>query len=138
MKFRDQVRVQWIDLDSGQRIHFAAMFRYFERAETEFFRHLGFPPAAIYRLPRYSVPRVHVECDYIAAVGLDDLLDIEVSVERVGRSSLTLRFDVAREERAVAQGRITLVRTDLPAGKSVPWPSEIVAALREYGVEDET
>lgn len=138
MKFRDQVRVPWADLDSGRRIHFTALLRYFERAEGEFFRFLGLPPTVIYSDPRYGMPRVHAECDYFAPVGLDDLLSIEVSVERVGRSSLTLRFDATKDEQAVAQGRITMVRTDLTAGKSVPLPEELVAALRQYGVEGES
>ena len=52
-----QTRIRFIDTDASGRIHYTAMFRYFESAEIEFLRTLGInydPKRPI------NFPRVHV------------------------------------------------------------------------------
>ena len=51
-------RVAWVDTDAGGRIHFTAVFRWAEEAETELVRRLGLP-----RERWGSFPRRKVEAD---------------------------------------------------------------------------
>src|SRR5437016_1677708 len=114
-------------LHSG-RIHYTAMLRPFEAAEQELFRSIGFG----YTDPRshdYAFPRVHVECDYTGVVTHYDLLDIAVTVERIGRSSFTLAFDVTVEQRHVARGKIVIVCVDFATTRSRPLPAEFLTVL---------
>ena len=69
-----RIRVSFADVDSSQRIHFTAMFRYFEVAEHELMRSIGQPYATM--LFASAFPRVHLECDFRGAVQYDDLLDV--------------------------------------------------------------
>ena len=130
------IRVPFPDVDSSGRIHFAAMMRYMEVADHELMRSLGFPYATTLR--SLALPRVHVSCDYRAAVYYDDTLAVEARVERVGRSSWAERFVIrllARGEQAtteraiVAEGRMVIVVMSPETQRAMPIPEKMRAAL---------
>ena len=128
MPFVWPVRVRFVDTDASHRIHFTAMLRHFEAAEIEFLRSLGLErkdaaTAAV------NFPRVNVECTYTAMVQFDDLLEIEVRVERVGNSSYKLAFEATVEDRLVARGFVTAVCVDRSTGRSRPLPPELAELL---------
>jgi YbgC/YbaW family acyl-CoA thioester hydrolase len=101
------------------------MLRYFESAEIEFLRALGFS----YRdAPHIGFPRVRVECEYRSAVGFDDQLDIAVSVKRVGTSSYTLEFAALKDGTVAANGSIVVVCVGLP-GRAQALPAVLKEAL---------
>ena len=128
-KFTHRVRVAFPDTDASGRIHFTAMLRYFESAEIEFLRALGYR----YRdAPDVGFPRVRVECEYRTAVGFDDELDIAVSVKRVGTSSYTLEFAALKEGAVVANGSIVVVCVGRP-GRAQALPEALKEALRGAG-----
>ena len=125
-----QTRVPFVDTDATGRIHFTSMFRNFEAAENEFRRALGFPYGQ-WREAGISFPRVHAECDYAGAVNFDDVLRIEVTVERVGRASYTLAFDVSVGSQAVARGKLVIACMDKQTQRATALPEEFAAALRK-------
>jgi len=62
----------------------------------------------------------------------EDILAIEQAVTRVGRTSLDLNVTIGRSDEPdviYATGRSVLVWYDYQAGKSVPWPDSIRAAI---------
>jgi YbgC/YbaW family acyl-CoA thioester hydrolase len=124
-----RVRVPFVDVDSSQRIHFTAMFRYFELAEHALMRELGLPYATT--LQEYRFPRVHLSCDFRAAISYDDLLDIETEVEHVGHTSWTLHFNARKVPDGVlaAEGRMTIVALDPETERPTPLPDALRAAL---------
>jgi YbgC/YbaW family acyl-CoA thioester hydrolase len=127
-KFTHRVRVAFPDTDTSGRIHFTAMLRYFESAEIELLRWLGYR----YRdAPDIGFPRVRVECEYRAAVGFDDELDIAVSVRRVGTSSYTLEFTALKDGAVVASGSIVVVCVGRP-GRAQAIPDVLREALQGY------
>jgi acyl-CoA thioester hydrolase len=124
--FTHRVRVAFPDTDASGRIHFTAMLRYFEAAEIEFMRSLGYS----YRDALDVVyPRVRVECEYRSAVCFDDQLDIAVSVKRVGTSSYTLEFAAMKDGVKAANGSIVVVCMG-PAGRAQALPEVLREALR--------
>ena len=122
-------RVQFVDTDASQRIHYTAMLRHFEVAEDEFFRAIGNPYTAL-ESREVSYPRVHVECDYTGEVVFGDVLAIAVTVERVGATSFTLAFDVTVEGRHVARGRIAIVSMNRKAKRACALDAGLAAALK--------
>jgi acyl-CoA thioester hydrolase len=86
-----RIRVPFVDVDPSNRIHFTAMFRYFEVAEHALMRSLGIAySSGVFDV---AFPRVHLECDFHAAIAFDDLLDVEARVEHVGARSWTIAFE---------------------------------------------
>jgi acyl-CoA thioester hydrolase len=126
-----QSRVRFGDTDASGRIFYISLLRHFEAAEHEFLRNLGCPYTS-FQAPKVDFPRVHVECDYTSPLAFDDLLDIEVTVERVGRSSFTFGFTVRVEGREAARGKLTIVAMDPVTHKSTPLPEALRDALTAY------
>ncbi|HTQ58197.1 MAG TPA: thioesterase family protein [Bryobacteraceae bacterium] len=125
--FKHRVRVAFVDTDASGRIHFTAMLRYFEAAELEFLRWLGFS----YRdAPHTGYPRVRVECEYRSAIVFDDELDIAVSVKRIGSSSYTLEFAALKDGAVAASGTIVAVCVDRVKQKAQAMPERLREALR--------
>jgi acyl-CoA thioester hydrolase len=124
--FRFETRIRFIDTDASGRIHYTAMFRYFESAEIEFLRTLGIS----YDARRgYNLPRVHVECDFLRVIGHDDLIQIEVCVTSLGRSSIRFEFQTFKAGELAAKGAVVVACADRETLRSVPMPDELRAKL---------
>jgi YbgC/YbaW family acyl-CoA thioester hydrolase len=125
--FKHRVRVAFVDTDASGRIHFTAMLRYFEAAELEFLRSLGF---SYKDAPHTGYPRVRVECEYRSAIVFDDELDIAVAVKRIGSSSYTLEFAALKDGAVAANGIIVAVCVDRVRQKAHAMPEPLREALR--------
>jgi acyl-CoA thioester hydrolase len=123
--FRFTTRVRFIDTDSSGRIHYTAMFRYFEAAETEFMRALGIT----YTLRSYAFPRVHVECDFMAAIIHDDELEIETTLAAIGRSSIKMSFRTLKAGSLAAKGAVVIACMDRESQCSTPIPDPLRSKL---------
>jgi YbgC/YbaW family acyl-CoA thioester hydrolase len=136
MAFLWRSRVRFVDTDFSTRIHYSALFRHLEIAETEFLRSLGVGYAHWFDRG-YSLPRVHVEADYLAPLRFDDEIDIEVRIARIGESSITFDFRVIELESGTeaARGRIVGVCVEVSNGRSTPIPADIREALERVRAE---
>ncbi|HVK07730.1 MAG TPA: thioesterase family protein [Gemmataceae bacterium] len=107
--FQTTRRVEFGDTDMAGIVHFANFFRYMEAAETDFLRARGLSVAWQHGGQRYGFPRVSAACDWVRPVRFADVLTIAVTVEKVGRKSVSYRHDFALEGEPVATGRVTAV-----------------------------
>jgi len=83
----------------------------------------------------FSWPRVAASCEYTAAVRFGDEVDIAVSVEGIGRTSVTYGFAFSHAGEAVASGRIVAVRCLMhPGGRPEPVPltPEVTSGLEAF------
>jgi acyl-CoA thioester hydrolase len=124
-----RIRVAFVDVDSSQRIHFTAMFRYFEVAEHALMRAIGQPYAQT--LQDYRFPRVHLDCDLRAAVRFDDILHVVAEVDHVGRTSWSVRFTAYKQpgDTLAAEGHMTIVSLDAETERPTPIPTGLREAL---------
>jgi acyl-CoA thioester hydrolase len=115
-------RVAWVDTDAGGRIHFTAVFRWAEAAETALLRSLGL-------LDEWAdYPRRAVEAEYLAVLRFDDEFSLELLAERVGTSSITYTWDISRGDELCIRGRHTVVYVD-SAGRPAPLQPDARRAL---------
>ncbi|HKO99097.1 MAG TPA: thioesterase family protein [Pyrinomonadaceae bacterium] len=133
-KYTIEERVRWGDVDAARIIFYGAYIRFFEFAETELFRSVGLPYSVMFEELDVWLPRVHLECDFLHAARLDDLLEVSVSVGRFGNRSMRLDFEVRRQGQdlliAFAHFVLTSVRRD--TFETVPIPDELRARLAPY------
>jgi acyl-CoA thioester hydrolase len=128
MTFRWTTRILFMDTDASGRIHYTALFRYFEAAEIEFFRAIG----VLHDHPGVGFPRVHVECDYRTAIRYDDLLVIEVTVGRIGNSSVQLKFRVMKGDLEAASGNVVIATLDHATQRATEIPRAVREKLEPY------
>ena len=128
-----QERVRWSDVDSSGIILWSAYTRFVEIAESELFRAVGFPYGTLWDRLEIWLPRVQFHIDYRSPVRLDDLLDIEIWISRIGRSSI--RFELAmknQDGRLAAEGYLVIVAISRTDGKSIDVPKPLMKALEPY------
>ncbi|VTS02402.1 acyl-CoA thioesterase [Tuwongella immobilis] len=108
--FRITRRVEFGETDQAGIVHFSNFFRYMESAETAFLRSRGLSVSWKSATgERFGFPRVSASCDYVVPARFEDLLTIEVEIERIGSKSVTYRFGFFRDGQKLATGKITSV-----------------------------
>jgi YbgC/YbaW family acyl-CoA thioester hydrolase len=112
---RIQRRLAWPDTDAAGVWHHSTLWRWVEEAEAELHRELG-----IIEHTFGHTPRRHLEAEFLLPLRFDDLVDVELTVAKVGRSSVTYETIVTRDGELVARSTMTgvLVVDDV----ATPWP----------------
>jgi acyl-CoA thioester hydrolase len=127
--FRVSRRVDFADTDMAGIIHFSNYFRYMEFAEVAFLRSRGLSVAMTWGEEHLGFPRVSATCDFLRPIRFEDVVEIEVRVERVGSKSVTYSFEFTHEGTPVARGRVTAVCCRVQPGahaiESIEIPEEI-------------
>ena len=119
----EQARVAWVDTDAGGRIHFTAVFRWAEAAETALMRRLGFLQGSW-----GDFPRRRVEAEYLKVLRFEDEIEIRLRVDKVGRTSITYAWTIAKDGEPYVKGRHTVVHVDAE-GRPEPLADGVRAAL---------
>src|SRR3954452_18413358 len=91
--FRVQRIVEFSDTDMAGIVHFSNFFRYMEAAEHAFLRACGLSVSMEWEGETVSFPRVAAACDFTRPARFEDVLDVTVAVQRLGRSSVTYAFE---------------------------------------------
>ena len=113
IEHRERLRVAWIDTDAGGRIHFTAVFRWAEAAETALRRELGLMEGW------GNYPRKHVEAEFHRVLRFDDEIEVCFRPERIGRTSIAWAFEIDRGDELCVSGHIVCVHVD-GEGRPVP------------------
>lgn len=106
--FRTSLRVRWGEVDAQGVVFNPNYFVYADVAATEFFRAAGVMSDAYPDMGQSYV--VDARAAFRASARFDDLLEIGVSVPRVGRSSYDLRIDIFRGGDLLTEVSLTYVR----------------------------
>jgi YbgC/YbaW family acyl-CoA thioester hydrolase len=115
--FQTTRRVEFRDTDAAGIVHFSAFFPMMESAEHEMLRSLGISvmpaPSVTPSDIRVTWPRVSAKCDYVAAARFEDVLQIDVSVTKLGTTSVAFSFRFHRQDperdQEIANGSIVAV-----------------------------
>jgi acyl-CoA thioester hydrolase len=96
-------------------------FGWFDDAMTQFTSEVGYPYAEM-NADGIDVQLVHTEADWRDAVRYGEQVTIDVSTERVGSTSFTLRFSVrvGAEVRSTGRTVYVVVSTDGSGKRPVP------------------
>ena len=129
---RTSRRVEFRDTDAAGIVHFSVFFTYMEEAEHELWRQIGLSVKHKFDDGVLTWPRVSAHCDYDSPIRFEDMVDIDVAVERIGAKSVTFVFNLSQAGRHVATGKLTAVCCRLtPSGppESIVIPEEIRVKL---------
>jgi len=131
--FKTVFRVTWADTDSAQIVHYSNYFRFFERAEEEFYRHLGFSFIDIGAKGLW-LPRVEAFCRYKKPARFNELIEVELTVKELGEKSVKYGFKILNKESAalLADGYVVIVTADKQTQKATLIPKEIVGKLKPF------
>lgn len=132
-------RVEFCETDMAGIVHFANFYIYMEQAEHELFRTLGLElfdqqdDGTV-----ISWPRVSASCSFDASARFNDVLEIRLTVARIGAKSLTFSIEFWCEETRIAHGQLKTVCCRFESDKilsSVEIPSEFRQNIEKYAAE---
>jgi acyl-CoA thioester hydrolase len=97
MSFEFPIRVYWEDTDAGGIVFYANYLKFFERARTEWLRHLGIEQQALREATGGMFVVVETQLKYHKPAQLDDLLSVNARLLSKGRSSLIIAQQAWRQ-----------------------------------------
>jgi 4-hydroxybenzoyl-CoA thioesterase len=130
--FVHKVRVD--EVDAAGIVYFARYFQWCHEAMATMLEPLDGGYASLLNSRGEGLPTVHAEADYTAPLRFGDSVAIAVCVEKIGRSSCSLRFDLFRasDHRPVATVRHVVALTDIGAMQSRPLPADVRSIFERY------
>ena len=124
--FSHTLRVYWEDTDAGGVVFYANYLKFFERARTEWLRHLGVGQQAL----RESTGAIFVVTDtavrYRAPARLDDELCVTVRLHQHGSASMKLHQQAWRGDTLLAEGEIRIGCVDDGTFRPRRIPTEVI------------
>ena len=120
--FSHRLDVRFRDCDSRAHVNNAVFHTYLEESRLALWRHL-FGSGG---MPGGGTILARVEMDYLAPAFVNDLLDVRVGLAAIGRSSVTLTYEVVnvRTEQRLVTAKTVIVTFDYAANKPMPIPTE--------------
>jgi acyl-CoA thioester hydrolase len=127
-RFVYEIEVRWADMDALGHVNNAMYFRYMEQARIAWLTEV-----------RPEVMRgeegpiiVAASCEFLRPIVFPAVLEVSCEAGELKRSSFPIRHEITQAGAPpikFAEGRVTLVWVNYRAGKSVPLPDWLRAAL---------
>lgn len=127
-------RVRFDEVDAAGIVYFARFFTWCHDAMEAMLAPLDGGYTALVTTRRLGLPAVHVEADYRAPLRFGDEVLVEASVERLGKSSVALRFDLVRSpgREPVATLKHVVSLVELGVLRARPLPDDVRAVFERY------
>jgi acyl-CoA thioester hydrolase len=127
--FRHMLRVYWEDTDAGGVVYYANYLKFFERARTEWLRHLGVGQQALREATGVIFVVTETQMRYLAPARLDDRLEVTVALRQRGPASMTLVQQAWRGSTLLAEGDIRIGCVDEGTFRPRRIPNEVTCTL---------
>jgi acyl-CoA thioester hydrolase len=133
--FEFPIRVYWEDTDAGGIVFYANYLKYFERARTEWLRHLGLHQRALREQTGGMFVVAHASISYHRSARLDDELIVTARLQDRGRAALAIaqqawRVSQNAERQLLCEGAIRIGWVDADTLKPGRIPAAIVEKLK--------
>ena len=129
--FLHSLRVRYNECDQQNAVFNANHLVYFDVTITELWREAFGSYGAMAKL---GVDLVVAEANirYLKPAHFDDVLDVALSIERFGTTSMMTRVQVARDGTPITEGVLRYVVIDLKTGGKTPIPDAVRDRLEPY------
>lgn len=129
VRFHAQRKVRFADVDPARIAFYPRYFEMLNGIVEDWFGAMGWGFGEMHLKRDIGIPTRKLDADFLRPSYLGDLLDLELSVLKVGRTSVDLetRFLCRSELRWTVKQ--TLVLVDMKTASAVPWPDDLRAKL---------
>ncbi|MFO0737010.1 MAG: thioesterase family protein [Labilithrix sp.] len=121
------IPVAWGEMDAYGHVNNAVFLRWLETARIRWFEDVAYPEADGKTGPVLRTALV----EYLLPVKYPDTVQVTARPTKLGRSSVTLAYEVTSDAQrvVVAKGESVVVFADFVAGGSVPLPDDARARI---------
>ena len=128
--FTWQVRIYYEDTDAGGIVFYANYLKFFERARTEWLRATGVNQQTLAEQDGAIFVVKHASIDYQAPAKLDDVLDLTLSIEKLGRASIQFVQQAWRGDTLLASAQVKVGCVDSRTLRPRSLPPATAAKMR--------
>jgi len=132
---RFRLRVYWEDTDAAGIVYYANYLRFIERARSDFVRRAGIDQWALLTAEGLSFQVRRCEIDYRKPARLDDELEVETTIQRLGGASLEMAQVVRGAGRELVRALVRLACVD-GGGQPRRIPGPVRQALRNHAGQE--
>lgn len=126
--FSIPVRVYYEDTDAGGVVYYANYLKYLERCRSDWMRQTGFGQSEIAANSGIAFVVRSLQLDYLKPARLDDLLDIDLHVAKLGGAQIVFRQHIRRGDELLLTGTVQIA--SIKADAQPPAPTAIPDHLR--------
>ncbi len=121
-------RVYYEDTDASGVVYHANYLRYFERARTEWLRHMGFGQQNLRGSLDVVFTVANLRIDFLRPARLDDALEVSVIVEQMRRASLEFRQELRRagETELLSRAHVRVACVEVATFRPVALPEPFI------------
>ena len=131
MPYRHTLRVRYQECDPQGVVYFARYPEYFDIALTALWRDaLDGYQAMVDGGVDMVVAEMSIR--YLGSARFDDVIDVDMTVDRLGQTSIQWSYAIGRDGETLAEGAFRHVFIDPATKTKCPMPGEIRAALSTY------
>lgn len=131
--WRTNVLVRFSHCDPAGIVYFARYFDICNGVVEDWFREaLGIDYHDMIGPRRIGLGFVSATAEFSKPGFMGDILECAVTIQRIGRTSLTFHIHASREGEAIWVARLVMVTTSLENHRSIPLPDDLRAALERY------
>ncbi|MEN8148934.1 MAG: thioesterase family protein [Planctomycetota bacterium] len=133
--FTTPVKVRFSDIDHAGIVYYPRIIHYFHLAFEEFFGECaGTHYARVLDEWKVGFPAVAANVEFKNPLAYGDTVDVEVTIDRIGGSSLVTRYRVRKRGSAelVAEGTVTTVTVDMDSFRPCPLPDRLREVFARY------
>jgi 4-hydroxybenzoyl-CoA thioesterase len=134
MTFSTGIRVRFGDADPAGLVYYPVIFHYFQIALEEFFgARCGISYDRLIAEERLGFPTVRSEAEFFAPLVYGDVVQVEFSVSKVGRSSAVFEYRAMRASDGTLCARATNVHVamNMDTRRAVPIPDKYREAFEK-------
>ena len=121
LNYEETRRVEFADTDMAGMAHFTSFLHFMEETEYAFLRSVGLSVVLRDDQGTIGFPRVSVKCDFHLPMQFEDVVQVCLHVERNDGKLLTYGFQITRDEKLLAEGKITVACCRFPNDGSDPF-----------------
>jgi acyl-CoA thioester hydrolase len=130
-RFTTPVRVRYADTDATGTLHPTTYLMYFEVARVEALRGLGVSVGEFVSRG-VAMPVIEAGVTVIRPARIDDLLEVDVILDRIGPASFSFDYEVLRDGLLLANGSTRMAVIEPETGRALrlpDWVRELLGAI---------
>jgi 1,4-dihydroxy-2-naphthoyl-CoA hydrolase len=132
-----QTKIKLHQTDAAGLLFFSHQFEIVHDAYESLLEKIGFGFASLIREKDFFLPIIHAECEYKAPLFVEDLIEIQVKVEKVGKTSFTFVYKLVNSKGIlVGTARTTHVTMNKETQKKITLPSDMRVKITELYEQD--
>jgi 1,4-dihydroxy-2-naphthoyl-CoA hydrolase len=130
--YRYRSVIKLYQTDAAGLLFFARIFEIAHDAYQDFLEHIGYGMKSLLADGDYLIPIVHASADYKQSLFVGDEIDVILKIKHVGKSSVTMHYDIVKNETTAAIVQTVHVFLQRQTSQKSDIPNAFRDKLSEY------